>query len=213
MANEGLQADRVRVIENGVDLERFPGTRLPDTRGQVVRIGAVANLRAVKNIDGLVRAAAAVCRVDPRVRFDVAGDGEQRPALESQIRATGLGDRFMLSGTARDVPGFLAGLDIAVLCSHSESMSNALLEYMAAGRAIVATDVGSNSRLVRHEREGLIVPPRNDDALAKAIERLLGDATLARRLGAAARERAASEFSRGAMVRRFEEFFSSLVKK
>src|SRR5207244_13149571 len=135
------------------------------------------------------------------------GEGEERPALERQIRTGGLDTRFTLSGTVRDVPGFLAGLDVAVLCSHSESMSNALLEYMAAGRAIVATDVGSNGRLVRHVRDGLIVPPRDDGALAKAIGRLLGDATLSRRLGAAARGRAASEFSRGAMVRRFEGFF------
>jgi L-malate glycosyltransferase len=213
VANEGLPTGQVRVIENGVDLDRFPVTRPPDTGGQAVRIGAVANLRAVKNIDGLVRATAVVCRADSRVRFEVAGEGDERPNLESQIRAAGLGDRFTLSGIARDVPGFLAGLDIAVLCSHSESMSNALLEYMAAGRAIVATDVGSNGRVVRHEREGLIVARGDDEALAKAIERLLSDPGLARRLGAAARERAASEFSRGAMVRRFEEFFSSLVKK
>jgi L-malate glycosyltransferase len=212
-ANEGLKTDRIRVIENGVDLERFSVTGLPDTGGQVVRIGALANLRAVKNIDGLVRSAAVICRADSRAQFNVAGEGEDRPVLESQIRAAGLKNRFTLSGITRDVPGFLAGLDIAVLCSHSESMSNSLLEYMAAGRAIVATDVGSNSRLVRHEREGLIVAPGNDDALVKAIERLLRDATLARRLGTAARERAASEFSRGAMVRRFEEFFSSFVKK
>jgi len=212
-ANEGLPADGIRVIENGVDVERFPPTAPPNTGRSVARIGAVANLRGVKNIDGLVRAAAIIRRADPRVRFDVAGEGDERPILEDQIRVAGLADCFVLTGAVRDVPGFLAGLDVAVLCSHSESMSNALLEYMAAGRAIVATDVGSNSRLVRHEREGLIVPPGNDEALAKAIARLLGDATLARRLGTAARERAASEFSRGAMVRRFEEFFSSLVKK
>ena len=212
-ANEGLPTDRVRVIENGVDVDRFPVTRPPDTGGQAVRVGAVANFRPVKNIDGLVRAATVVCRADPRVRFEVAGEGDERPDLEAQIRTAGLEDRFRLSGTTRDVPGFLARLDIAVLCSHSESMSNALLEYMAAGRAIVATDVGSNGRLVRHEREGLIVPPGNDDALIKAIERLLGDWSLARRLGTAARERVTSEFSRGAMVGRFEEFFSSLVKK
>jgi len=211
-ANEGLKADRVRVIENGVDIERFPVTRPPDTGGQLVRIGAVANLRAVKNIDGLVRVAAEICRNRPHVRFEIAGDGEERTALESQIRAHGVADRFSLTGTVCNVPGFLAGLDIAVLGSHSESMSNALLEYMAAGRAIIATDVGSNGRVVRHEREGLIVPRGNDGALVKAIERLLADPTLARGLGEAARDRAASEFSRGAMVRRFEEFFSSLVK-
>ena len=109
------------------------------------------------------------------------------------------------------MPSFLNGLDITVLPSHSESMSNALLEYMAAGRAIVATNVGATGRLVRHAREGLIVPSGNDAALEDAIRCLLNEPGLARSLGAAAWERAANEFSRGAMVRRFEDFFESLL--
>jgi glycosyltransferase involved in cell wall biosynthesis len=90
-------------------------------------------------------------------------------------------------------------------------MSNALLEYMAAGRAIVATDVGANGRLVRHEREGLMVPAGDDATLAGALRRYLRDPALARTLGAAARRRAEDRFSRAAMVCRFEEFFTDLV--
>lgn len=207
---EGLSLERVRVVENGVDLDRFSPGPPPDTGRAVVRIGAVANLRPVKNIDGLVRVAAAVCRADARVRFEVAGEGEQRPELERLIREARLVDRFQLLGPVHDVPSFLTGLDVAVLPSHSESMSNALLEYMAAGRAIVATDVGSNARLVRPGCEGLIVPPGDDGALQVAIFRYLESPPLARALGAAARLRA-GEFGREAMVRRFEDFFVSLV--
>jgi glycosyltransferase involved in cell wall biosynthesis len=209
---EGLPPNRVRVIENGVDLDRFPPGPPPDTGRAAVRVGAVANLRPVKNIDGLVRAAAAVCRADARVRFEVAGEGEHRPDLERLIRQARLGDRFRLVGAVGDIPGFLAGLDVTVLPSHSESMSNALLEYMAAGRAIVATDVGSNTRLARPGREGLIVPATDDAALEAAIQRFLQSPPLARALGAAARVRA-HEFSREAMVRRFEDFFVSLVTR
>jgi len=203
----------VRMIENGVDLDRFPAFRAPDMSAAVVRVGTVANLRPVKNVDGLVLAAVEVCRDDPRVRFDVAGDGPDRPRLEQQIRAAGLGERFVLLGSVTDVPGFLSSLDVAVLPSHSESMSNALLEYMAAGRAIVATDVGANARLVRPDREGLIVPPGDPAALAGAVRRLLRDPELARRLGAAARARAETEFGRAAMVRRFEAFYESLFNE
>ena len=89
-------------------------------------------------------------------------------------------------------------------------MSNALLEYMAAGRAIVATDVGANASVIRHEHEGLIVPSGDDRALRGAMERLLLDPDLARSLGAAARRRVAAEFGRENMVRRFEDFFLSL---
>jgi glycosyltransferase involved in cell wall biosynthesis len=209
---ERLAPDRVQVLENGIDLARFPDIRPPNTGQATVRIGVVANLRPVKNIDGLIRVAANLCRQNTRVHFVVAGEGPSRQGLEEEIRTAGLGSRFRLMGAVDDVPAFLASVDVAVLCSHSESMSNAILEYMAAGRAIVATDVGANARLVRDGREGLIVPPRDEKALAQGILRLLSDPPLALELGAAARRRAGAAFSRAAMVRRFEDFFVSLVK-
>jgi L-malate glycosyltransferase len=207
---EDLSPDRVRVIENGVDVERFGTLPVPDPTRPVVTVGAVANLRPVKNIDGLIRVAADICRNDGRVRFEVAGEGEQRSALEAQVRAAGLDGRFVLRGVVTDVPEFLGGIEVAVLPSHSESMSNALLEYMAAGRAMVATDVGANGAVVRHEREGLIVPAGDEAGLAAAIRRLLAQPGLARRLGTAARQRAEIHFSRPARVRRFEDFYESL---
>jgi glycosyltransferase involved in cell wall biosynthesis len=211
IAAERLRPDRVRVIENGVGLEPFARVRPVDTGRSVVRIGAVANLRPVKNIAGLIRVAADICRNDDRVRFEVAGEGVQRPALEALIRDMGLTGRFLLRGSVAGVPEFLGGLDIAVLPSHSESMSNALLEYMAAGRAIVATDVGSNARLIRDGLEGLIVPAGDEPSLGFAIRRLLLDPDLARRLGEAARRRVESEFDQQTMVRRFEAFYESLL--
>lgn len=209
---EQLRDADVTVIENGVDLDRFPLTSPPDTDRPGVRIGAVANLRQVKNVDGLIRAAETLTAKYPHSRFAIAGEGEQRSQLQVQIKKAGLDERFQLLGKVHDIPAFLASLDIAVLCSHSESMSNALLEYMAAGRAIVATDVGANASLARHEREGLIVPSRNDEALVAAIRRYLQQPDLAKRLGAAARGRAATDYSRGAMVRRFEMFFTKLAR-
>lgn len=212
---ERIGRKHVQVIENGVDLERFPINRPPETDRAVVRIGMVANLRTVKNVDGLIRVAVRIVQEFPRVQFAVAGEGEERANLERQIRSQigNLTARFELLGSVIDVPRFLADLDIAVNCSHSESMSNAVLEYMAAGRAVVVTEVGANARLVRHEREGLIVPASNDDALFSAIRRLLLDSDLAKGLGNSARVRAEKEFSRQAMVRRFEMYYSSLVKR
>jgi L-malate glycosyltransferase len=210
VAAEGLPPGRVRVIENGVDGDRFATLHPPDTGGLIVRVGAVANLRPVKNIDGLIRVAADICRNDHRVRFEVAGDGGERPSLECQIRDAGLGGRFILRGPVADVAAFLGTLDVAVLPSHSESMSNALLEYMAGGRAIVATEVGANARLIRHGRDGLIVPPADDAALGRAIRQFLSEPGLARAMGAAARARAAAEFDRAATVGHFEAFLESL---
>lgn len=210
---ERLNPSRVRVIENGVDLDRFQNVQPPDTATPLVRIGAVANLRQVKNIDGLIRVAASICKTHPQTRFLVAGEGGERPQLEAKIRHLGLSGRFELIGSVEDVPGFLADLDIAVNCSHSESMSNAVLEYMAAGRAIVATDVGAHGLLIRNELEGLVVAATDDAALELAIRRYLLEPIFARSCAYSARVRAERDFSRLVMVREFEEFFASLLQK
>jgi glycosyltransferase involved in cell wall biosynthesis len=208
---EGLSADRVKVLENGVDTARFNRFLFPDTSKPRVRVGCVANLRPVKNVDGLMRAAKEALAKYPQLVFEVAGDGEQREELERLHADLGLGDRFVLRGSVSDVAAFLRTVDIAVLPSHSEGMSNALLEYMSAGRAVVATDVGANARLVRDGKDGLIVPPGDGAALVGAIGNLLANPLRAAGYGASARERAEADFSRAAMTRRFEDFYRGLV--
>jgi glycosyltransferase involved in cell wall biosynthesis len=165
----------------------------------------------VKNIDGLMRAATRVLERFPNAVFEIAGEGEQRAALEQLHTQLGLGDRFVLRGSVTDVPAFLRSIDLAVLPSHSEGMSNALLEYIAAGLPVVATDVGANAKLIEHGVSGLIVPPRDESALAEAVVRLLEDPSLAARFGAAARQRVEQDYSRDAMRRRFERFYQQLV--
>ncbi len=211
--NDRLSPNQVAVIENGVDLERFANFPAPCSRGSVVRVGCVANLRAVKNIDGFMRAARQVSDRIPNVMFEVVGDGEEHPALEQLHAELRLGDRFILRGSVSDVPAFLRSVDVAVLPSHSEGMSNALLEYMAAGRAIVATDVGANTKLIVDGRHGLIVPPKDVIALANAIERVITDKALSQQLGRAALAKVEAEYSRGAMRIRFEAFYWSLLTR
>jgi glycosyltransferase involved in cell wall biosynthesis len=209
--HEGHRPDRVVVLENGVDTARYKRFLFPDTSKPCVRVGCVANLRPVKNIDGLMRAATVALDHYPQLVFEVAGEGEQRAELERLHARLGLGERFRLRGSVADVAGFLRTVDIAVLPSHSEGMSNALLEYMAAGRAVIATDVGANARLVRHGKDGLIVPPGNATALVEAIGELLANPLRAAGFGASARKRAQAEFSREAMCRRFEAFYRQLL--
>jgi glycosyltransferase involved in cell wall biosynthesis len=207
---EGGPARRVRVLENGVDLHSFAAVPPPAPGRRPPRVGAVANLRPVKAIDLLVRAAAHVLAEHPGATFHVAGEGEQRPELERLIGDLGLAGRFYLHGAVADVPAFLAGLDMAVLCSHAEGMSNAVLEAMAAGRPVVATDVGANGHLLRGGELGVLVPPGDEAALAGAVGGLLRDPAQAARLGAAARRHVQAHYSREAMRRRFEEFYERL---
>ena len=211
VARDGVRANRVVVLENGVDTVRFKRFMLPDTSKKVVRVGCVANLRPIKNIDGLMRAAKLALARFPQLVFEVAGDGEQRDELERLHAELGLGNRFVLRGSVSDVANFLRGVDVAVLPSHSEGMSNALLEYMAAGRAVIATDVGANAKLLDGGKCGLLVPPNDETALVEAIGALLANPLRAAGYGAAARRRVDAEFSRDAMRKRFEHFYTELV--
>jgi glycosyltransferase involved in cell wall biosynthesis len=199
----------VIVLENGVDLERFLDIALPGE--SALRVGAVANLRHIKGLDVLVAAAAMVTREFPEATFHVAGEGPERATLQSAIRELGIAPRFHLHGAVADIPGFLAGLDVAVLPSRAEGMSNAVLEYMAAGRPLVATAVGATPEVIRDGVDGLLVPPGDAPTLANAIARLLRDRPLARKLAVSARRRASEQYSRAAMVRRFEEFYTGLI--
>jgi L-malate glycosyltransferase len=201
----------VATIENGVDLSAF--TRIPiaapTTQPRVV--GMVANLRAVKDPQLFIRAAHLVSASHPDTRFAVAGEGGLRGELEQLIEQLGLRERFQLLGRVADIPAFLSTLDVAILCSSSEGMSNAVLEYMAAGRAIVATDVGGNSQLIEDGVHGFLTPAGDTRALAAAIGRLLTDPALAVRTATAARKRACDHYGREQRVRRFEGFYEAMV--
>jgi glycosyltransferase involved in cell wall biosynthesis len=205
---EGGPARKVVVLENGVDLGRFAALPPPEPGRPTRRVGAVANLRPVKAIDVLIRAAARV----PGATFHVAGEGEQRPELERLIADLGLTGRFHLHGAVADVPAFLGSLDVAVLCSHAEGMSNAVLEAMAAARPVVATDVGANGHLLRGGELGVLVPANDPAALAAAVGGLLADPARAARLGAAARRQVQTHYSRDAMRQRFEAFYERLCR-
>ena len=214
IAQEGAGADSVVVLENGIDLG--PLLAIPPVcdmqSGPIRRVGMVANLRPVKGPDVFLRAAAIVAGRLPNVRFQIAGSGDEASARQ-RMREGGIEDRCELHGSVRNVPEFLGQLDVAALASHSEGLSNALLEYMAAGRPIVATAVGGNVELVEDGIHGLLVPPGDPGALATAMLRLLTNPGFAALLGAAARKRAAERFSRQAMVRRHEDYYCRLLNR
>lgn len=215
LTDEGPSPGPILVLENGVDLARFPlnPPRPCSTHrgGGRRRVGVVANLRHVKGLDLLVKAAALLRDTHPDLVFEVAGEGEFRPMLERMVSELALENRFLMPGTSSDIPGFLSGLDVAVLCSRSEGMPNALLEYMAAGKPIVATVVGPVTDLIEDGVHGLVVPPDDPLQLASAINRLLTDPGLAKTLGEAARRQVCERYSRQAMVQRFEDFYQRLV--
>ena len=184
LAARACIAERTVVIPNAVDVRAFPQARHDGRRPLVLSVGRLAE---PKDALTLVRALAAV----PAHGFSalLVGDGPDRPAVEAEVRRFGLQD-VTLAGTRDDVPELLARADVFVLSSRSEGAPLSILEAMAAGLPVVSSRVGGVPELVVDGVTGLLVPPGDPAAMAAALGRLLEDADLRRRLGAAGRERA-----------------------
>ena len=164
-------------------------------------------LHAAKGLSDLIAAWRQIETSWPTARLWIVGEGPERRALAEQIEDQQLGGRVVLCGAFDSIDDFLAAADCFVLPSHEEGMSLALLEAMAAGLPVVASDIEGNRQLVRHEREGLLVPAGDVAALASALGRLLVDRLWAAEFGNSARRRVADEFSLAAWTARHLELF------
>jgi glycosyltransferase involved in cell wall biosynthesis len=189
LAERTCIAARTVVIPNAVDVTAAPRARLD---GDPPRIVAVGRLAWPKDPLTLVRGLARVREYEWRAL--IVGEGPERSSVERDIRELRIGDAVELAGPRDDVAKLLAGADMFVLASRSEGGPISILEAMAAGLPVVASDVGGVRELVADGVTGLLVPAADPDALGAALERLLADRELRRRLGAAGRERAAERF-------------------
>jgi glycosyltransferase involved in cell wall biosynthesis len=211
---ERMPPDRVHVVPNGIPPLPEPSVR--DVREELgVAPGApvvlaVGLLRPQKALDNLIRAAAELVPAHPGLHVLIAGGGPERESLETLVRELELDETVTLLGSRDDVPDLLAVADVTVSSSNFEGTPLAVLEYMAAGKAIVATNVGGIPDVITDGVEGVLVPPRDPRALAAAIGELLGDPDRRAELGAAARERQQRELTLDATVRRFEELYAEL---
>jgi glycosyltransferase involved in cell wall biosynthesis len=174
---------------------------------------AVGRLSHEKGHVDLVRALGALHNTNPALDFKlvVVGDGPERARVEAAARACGIGGRVLFAGHAADVRPFYALADALALPSHSEGSPNVLLEAMVSGVPVAATAVGGVPEMVADGESALLVPPRDAEALASALERLLTDATLSARLAARAKERALTHFSPDVFVRSLVEIYSELA--
>ncbi|MGV3515953.1 glycosyltransferase [Luteitalea sp.] len=203
----GVPQDRITVVRNGVDLERFGATSRRDARhalgvteDALVLIGHAGRLVEVKNQALLVAAAARLAAQGRRCRVLIAGEGPLREALQGQIDALGLESVVTLLGHRADVERFFAALDVYVLCSTSEGMPNTILEAMAARVAVVATRVGGVDELVVEGETGLMVPSSDEAGLADALRALVDAPERRQAMAESGRRRALERFSVGAMV-------------
>lgn len=200
----GVPGGRVVQIYNGVDVDRFQArARIPARGGRVV-IGTVGRLQGEKDPLNLISAYREVCRrMQERGQESllvIIGDGPLFDAVEKEVRDSGLGGHVRMLGQRSDIDACMREMDIFVLPSLTEGISNTILEAMASGLPVVATDVGGNPELVVQDRTGQLVPPSDPAALADAIMRYVDAPDLMRRHGEAGRQRVEEKFSLVSMM-------------
>jgi len=208
----GFPGRKLVVIRNGLSPSAFAATALAVPRADnILRIGMIARMNErAKNHGLFLRAAARLLSKLPNVEILIVGDGPLRSGLEREAQALGLGGQISFLGERQDIPGILASMDISVVPSASESLSNIILESMAAGVPVIASNVGGNAELVTRET-GILVAPDDERALAGAMEQLLRNCALRREMGQAARTVAKRNFTLDEMRRRHEELYTHLL--
>jgi L-malate glycosyltransferase len=220
---ENINPNKIKVIYNGVDINRFS---LEKKFCEEVRcelriskhdpiIGIIAEIKPVKGHIYLLKAVKRLIKSIPDLKVLIIGDSiepETRAGVEAEVSELGLKDHAVFLGRTQEVPRLLTAIDISILPSLSEGVSNTILESMAAGVPVIATNVGGSPEVVLDGKTGLIVPPADSDALADAILRLLDNPEFATRLAAQARSMVIHHFSKENMIDNYENLYLQLIE-
>lgn len=222
----GVPEDKISQIYNGVDLSRFSSAGgavdasvadLPATfrePGALV-VGTVGRLTPVKDQQALIEAVALLRQqrgsLASQVRLMLVGGGPLRVTLEQQAQAAGIADITWFAGDRSDVASLLQSMDVFVLPSLAEGISNTLLEAMACALPVVATRVGGTPEIITANEQGLLVPAADPQELALALARVLNDGALRQRLGSSGRRKVEQYFNWEATVHRYGGIYRSLL--
>jgi glycosyltransferase involved in cell wall biosynthesis len=208
------------VIPNGIDAARVraeaaaaPRAGVREELGGGLIVGNVARLQPAKGHRHLLGAFARVLAARPDARLGIVGWGESEAELRGLARRLGIADRVRFLGKRQDVHRLLAGFDLFAFASIHEGQGIAVLEAMAAGVPVIASAADGVPEMVRHEDTGLLVPPRDEAAMADAILRLAADPPLRARLAAAASRMVDAEYSVDAAARRYDELYEELLAR
>ena len=214
LKKHGLDEEKLAVIPNYVPREAFEDVApaLAKKEG-VIRIGMVARMNhAVKNHPLLLRAFAILAREAP-MELVLAGDGPLRSGLEQLASELGIAGKVIFLGDRRDIGAVLRSLDVAVLTSKSEALSNAILEAMAAGLPVVASRVGGNTELVEEGKTGFLFSVGNEQELVTALHTVLTSSEVRIQMGSEARRRVLERYHMDVVLKHFRELYHSLLRK
>lgn len=215
-----INPNKVTTVHNGIDLSEFnrpkDTNRLNELRKSLgipvatPVLGTVARLEPRKGHRYLLEAVAQINKDYPNLRVLLVGDGELKSDLRNLAKELNISSNVIFAGFQKNIPKILSLLDLFLLPSIEEGLSFAILEAMALGLPVIATNVGGTPELVQNGETGLLVPAKSSSALASAIARLLGDKEYATALGEAGKRRAA-QFSSRIMAEKIEEIYDYYI--
>jgi glycosyltransferase involved in cell wall biosynthesis len=218
----GIPPDKVEVVHNGVDRSRFIRARLPSERLAVrkalgfskedVIIGNVSRLVENKGHDVFLKAALMVLTRRSDARFLIVGDGPQRAGLELLARQLGIAGQVLFAGARHDIADLLSVMDAFAFPAHHEGFGLSLVEAMASGVPVVASNDSAIPEIIRDEQEGILFSPGDERALAQALLRLVNDRALPGRLAAAALKRS-EQFSCQTTARKLENIYDEVLRR
>jgi glycosyltransferase involved in cell wall biosynthesis len=216
----GIADKRFKVIYNGIDVQGFDRRAAQSDPAALRRefgfgpqdivVGNVSRLIPDKGHEHLLRAMPAVMAAHPRVKLLIVGDGVLRDELHRLAEMLGIGGRVVFAGKRHDVPELLGMMDVFVFPTFNEAFGICVLEAMASGKPIIATDDAAIPEIIRHGTEGWLIPPGNAARITEGLLKFLSDGTLMRPMALAARARVES-FSVDAMTRGYEELYSGIA--
>ncbi len=222
LARRNIPTDKMCLVYNGIDFERFHKMASDGDKsshglptGENIRfVTLVANLRhRVKNIPMLLRTAKHINDLHPDVHFVIAGEGELEPGLRGLARELDVADRVHFIGRCNDVPSLLAASYACVLTSTAEGFSNSLIEYMAAGKPVVATNVGGAAEAMDDGVTGYLVAPDDDRKMAEHLIELLSDEVKAVQMGEKGRRIAREKFSHTSQLSKILDLYNDHLTK
>jgi L-malate glycosyltransferase len=206
LVHDGVDPEAVVTVYEGIDVERMAHVEaanvhatfwLPHGAPVVVNVAALVPHKGQRH---LIDAVPAVLRRVPDARFLIVGEGPLHAELEQRVKHLHIEKHVLLTGFRSDVLGIIKGADLFVMSSETEGLGTSLLDAMAAGKACVGTRAGGISEVIGDGETGVLVSPRDSDALADAVARLLEDAALRKRMGEAGLSRVKAQFSVEKMV-------------
>ena len=210
----GVPSEKIELVRSGLDLSVFSSASRRDELRSEFGVTAdqhlivyMGRLRTVKGVEFGIRAFATALEQLPNIRMVLTGEGDQRNFLSSLVSKLGISEQVEFLGVRNDVPELLGAADSVLMPSLTEGFPRTAIEAMAAGKPVIATNVGGTPEAIIDGETGILVPARDSDALASAIVRLVGDSDLQARLGAAGRERAAQNYSVDKYVSRLDEMY------